>query len=68
MKELDNKKGGETKKPKNMEKIIEQAFHHFSDACVELAGKCKANKVTLVYRVRAGILHAGKMLHAHDRL
>jgi len=37
MKELDNKKGGETKKPKNMEKIIEQAFHHFSDACVELA-------------------------------
>ena len=40
MKELDNKKGGETKKPKNMEKIIEQAFHHFSDACVELAGKC----------------------------
>ena len=38
-KELSDNKKGESKKPKNMEVIIEQAFHYFSDACVELAGK-----------------------------
>ena len=36
LKELDSKKA-ESKKPKNVEKTIESAFHDFSNACVDLA-------------------------------
>ena len=41
LKELDSKKA-ESKKPKNMEKTIENAFHDFSNACVDHADFAQA--------------------------